>query len=241
MSNLDDQLEARLTQRARELLANLLEDLREEILTSASRRGVSAEIGARDIIEAFEEHTGRSRVVGYDSARRRQRLQFLLASYAVTAAVLALLAVTLSLTDLQSSNVLTLVASISVALVGASLGLLLAARTRAAAAAQREIEEMRRQDRFADFLERWLRVESLLRLLVARDLGASSAELPLGALLDAGSRAGRISASEYEELRNLLSVRNSGVHEGALDRESLVNASQIADRLILRFEDELAS
>jgi hypothetical protein len=236
-----DQLEERLTPRARELLASLLEDLRDEILTSASRRGVAAEIGARDVIEAFEEYTGRSRAIGYDSARRRQRIQLLLTTYAVIAAVLAVVAVVLTFSDLGSADTLTVVATTSLGLVGASLGLLLSFRSRTAAASKREIEELKRQSGFAEFLERWLRIESLIRLLVARDLGASSAELPLGALLDAGSKAGRIRASEYSELRNLLEVRNRAVHAGALDRDTLVGATQRADRLIVRFEDELAN
>jgi hypothetical protein len=240
MSDVRRELNDRLTPRARELLDSLLEDMRDEVLSSASRRGVAVEIGARDIIEAFEEHTGQSRALLYDSTRRRQRLQLLLSAYAVTAALLALVAIVLTVSDRFSPTLLAAIASTSVALVGASLALLVSARSRTAAASARAIAEFKRQNGFAVFLERWIRIESLLRLLVAREMGASSAELPLGALLDAASKSGRIASSDFEELRYLLSMRNNAVHEGALDRDALVNATKVADDLVLRFESELA-
>jgi hypothetical protein len=239
--NEHEYLSDRLTPRAAEMLASLLDEMRHEVLESAARRGLGLEISARDIIEAFEERTGEQRLYASLVARRQGRLQWLLGTYAAIGLLAAVAAISLSGLDGQRSEWSTLLVSTSVAIVGASLGLLWSSRRREAEASAVLREEERRQHGFATFVERWFRIENLLRLLVAKDLGKSAAEMPLGAIMEALLASGRVDDATYASLRGLLTLRNSAVHGGTVEQDSLVNAIRTAERLVWDFEEQLAA
>lgn len=235
-----DDLGGRMTPRGAELLESLLDEMRGDVLQSAARRGLGVEISARDVIEAFEERTGERRVYKALLVRRQSRTKLLLAVYAATGAVTALAAVLVSVTNGASSEFAPLLATISMAIVAASLAILVTLRRSELKTSAHMREEERRQSGFTAFMDRWLRIESLLRLIAAKDLGASTAEMPLGAILDASFQDGRLDKSSYTSLRQLLTIRNEAVHGVQVDEEALREAIRKADRLVFEFEEELA-
>lgn len=234
------EIAARLTPRAVEVFDTLLEEVRDEILEAAHRRSIGAEISARDVIEAFDERVGDRQQYARLLARRRGRIQLLLFIYAATAGILAATALVVVASGGSGSRWIEVLAASSIGILSASVALIVVSRRREMRLAARREEAKRLQGGFATFMDRWLRIESLLRLLVSRDLGKSVGDMPLGAILDASMRAGKLDYESYEGLKRLLAIRNEAVHGGAVDGGSLTEAIQAAELLVARLENRLA-
>lgn len=231
-SNLSDDL----TPRAKEVLDALLADLRVQTLASAKSRSVGGEVGVRDIVEAFEDQTrGPSR----RSAYRNRRVERLLVVYAAVSVVLALGAALLPLFgkfDLNSSTTV-FIASVSGALVAASLSLLLTLRFRSARDERLQEERRRGASGIAVFLDRWVKIESLLRLMAAQVLGSSAAERPLRQVLDQLQRAKAVGPEDVQEIRRLLERRNELVHTAPSSDVDLSSEIESASSSLRRLEE----
>lgn len=235
----NSELSERLTSRANEVLTSLLAELQDEVMEAAARRSIGSEISARDVIEAFEERTRDHAILTITAIRRRRRLMVLLISYAAIALLLAIAAIALSSSNRWGEAFTPILALMSVSIVIASIGLLLWTRRRESGSERRSREAARAQDGFGAFMSQWMKIESLLRLVVANDLGTSAAELPLGQVLDAGLRSGSIDSQSHESLRELLRTRNDAVHGRTLDPQNFASATKVAVRLVRRLEEQL--
>lgn len=239
----ESELEESLTPRAKEMLSLLLEDLRRDVLESASRRSWGIEIGARDVIEAFEERT-RKRF--FDSDERRTRFaRMITVSYGIFGMILAVAGGVLFALEGGSFDGPSEFDQVTIALAATGFSAGVAAfalwvfRRRAEARNLELVDlEMERREGWETFLERWIRIESALRLLAASDLGESSAELPLRAVLESVVRVGRVDAETRASLLDLLAVRNQVVHGEGVDDSDLRASAQEAARLAYRFERE---
>ena len=232
--------EERLTPAARELLDELLADIRRQTILGADRRAIAGEISVRDIVEAFERESNRSeRSLIY--SRRARRLATIAIVYTFLGATIAALTLAYGLATDQTLSIASLTSG-GAALISGFVTMYIALLQRRRAAEQAVFDRLT-SHATTDFITGWLKFESRVRLSAARLLGQSTSEKPLGQIVAALAKADLISDSELSAIREMIDVRNRAVHGIEVQDSTLIEVNQQMRRLekiSKRLEDRVA-
>lgn len=213
-----------LSPAAEQLLAEVLQERREQILLTALRDGSGGKISASELARANDEVTSSSRRLALRTGsprRRRDERQLLVLGLAGAATLVSALAVFLTLTLDIGGGWQETVSSFQLS-AGVAVGALVAASyttfsaylaSRRARAAQAEYSVAFDPQGSQSFLNQWMILEIGLREISGNYLKSGELdERPFGDVIANLSRLGAISGEAEKRIKRLLRARNAIIH-----------------------------
>ncbi|MGY1826247.1 hypothetical protein [Blastococcus sp. SYSU DS0541] len=221
-------VEGRLTPEARQVLEELVEDLRKQVLLSATRRAFGDTIAVRDVVEAFR---GETRLEESQKPRRARLYERAALVYLLVALLGLILGVYVNFSStFPSTFALTVIVSASSTLV-ASLVLFALSRRVTRRRMEESLARRGSSRGVNEFLAEWIDVESSVRLGAATLLGSSVSGKPVRQLVRDLEKAGFLSDSEVAAFSEVAAYRNDLVHGIVVNESSIREALAAIERI----------
>lgn len=237
----------KLTPAACEALDELLKDLKEQILSSASRNSFALsempkEITVRDIMSAFQEFQGKNNNLRISHKQRYYRLLFISGIvYSAFGFLLFLLKGNwLSHFDtLQSIGLIVGLIGMLISLLSLSFSFI--SRSNSLAFGFAPVEQPFLSSSL--FIQKWIEIEISIRNLISFKYGESTADKPLFSLINDLKNNSLIGTENLNRLKKLLDMRN-GILHGRISpsqheiKDLLINADELLSELKKKMDKE---